>query len=115
MFGKQSKETQQFDNTELKDVMVSSPTLRDIKGKQEDTELVSESNLEKSEVINTVEKISTIISPYFIALIGLLLYKDNFLFGTTLIAVGIFSLLKISLNDMEQWVEKIKKMFVSTE
>ena len=115
MFGKQSKETRQFDNTEIKDVMVSSPTSREMEGKQEDTELVSQSNLEKSEIIHTVEKISTVISPYFIALIGLLLYKDNFFFGTTLIAVGIFSLLKISFSDMEHWVEKIKKMFVSTQ
>jgi hypothetical protein len=58
-----------------------------------------------------VEKISGILSPYFIVIAGLYLYDDNFFFGTILILVGILSLLKISYEDIWQWIEKIKHLF----
>ena len=64
---------------------------------------------EKSELVRNVEKISHIISPYFIVLVGLLLSDDNFLIGTFLIAVGILSLLKVSWQDLTKFGAEIKK------
>ncbi len=64
-------------------------------------------------VVKLVEKISGILSPYFIVIVGLYLYDDNFLFGSILILIGTLSLLKISYEDIGQWVEKIKGVFKS--
>ncbi len=61
-------------------------------------------------VVNMVEKISSILSPYFIVIVGLFLYEDNFLIGTGLITVGILGLLKISLQDVIRWIDSIKKI-----
>lgn len=76
---------------------------------QEDTEITSSASLTPSfsshsrtnpEVVTIVEKISGILSPYFIVLVGLFLYKNNVFLGTILIIVGILSLLKISWRDI---------------
>ncbi len=67
--------------------------------------------VENSELVNNIEKISRIASPYFIAIVGLSLYKDNFFFGSTLIAVGILSLLKVSARDVADLLEWIKDFF----
>ena len=67
--------------------------------------------VEDSELIENIEKISRIASPYFIAIVGLSLYKDNFFFGSTLIAVGILSLLKVSARDVASLLEWIKDFF----
>lgn len=64
-------------------------------------------------VVKLVEKISGILSPYFIVIVGLYLYDNNFLFGSILILVGTLSLLKISYEDIGQWIEKIKSIFKS--
>lgn len=64
-------------------------------------------------VVKLVEKISGILSPYFIVIVGLYLYDDNFLFGSILILIGILSLLKVSYEDVWQWIEKIKGIFKS--
>lgn len=61
-----------------------------------------------SDLVITVEKISKIISPYFVALLGLYLYRDNGLFGTLLIGIGIVTLLKISSQDMVNLTVKIR-------
>ncbi len=63
---------------------------------------------ETPELINTVEKISRIVSPYFIAIVGLSLYQDNFLIGTILIGIGILSLLKVSTQDLTAFLAWIK-------
>jgi len=67
--------------------------------------------VENSELVSNIEKISRIASPYFIAIVGLSLYKDNFFFGSTLIAVGILSLLKVSARDVAELLEWIKDFF----
>ena len=67
-------------------------------GDSQDTVLQSES--EKSELVGNVEKISRIISPYFIVLIGLGLYDSNFLLGLILIVTGILYLFKVSTRDI---------------
>ena len=67
--------------------------------------------VENSELVSNIEKISRIASPYFIAIVGLSLYKDNFFFGSTLIAVGILSLLKVSARDVADLLEWVKDFF----
>ena len=66
------------------------------------------------ETVKIVEKISQILSPYFIVLVGLFLYGDNFFLGVILIAIGILSLLKISWADINQFIEKIKTLLSSS-
>ncbi|AFY78826.1 hypothetical protein Ple7327_3631 [Pleurocapsa sp. PCC 7327] len=118
MFGKPQKENKPSDPADLLDTMMSSQ-LAKTEEKTEEFELFDRSNREptqeSSELVNTVEKISRIISPYFIVIVGLVLYDNNFLIGTTLIAIGILSLLKVSLQDIIDVIEDIKNIFVSTE
>lgn len=65
---------------------------------------------EQPEIVNIVEKISKIVSPYFIVIVGLFLNEDNFFIGTILITVGILSLLKVSAQDIANFFEKIKNI-----
>ena len=106
MFGRQPKEEQSPEDFEVGDIMFPSDSeIED--GLEEDTELSKLSKKEQvsldknnPEIVNIVEKISGIISPYFIVIVGLVLSDDNFLLGLLLIAVGILSLLKISWRDI---------------
>ncbi len=85
---------------------------------QDDTELTSVPRMSTQptpEIVTIVEKISGILSPYFIVLVGLFLYKNNVFLGTILIVVGILSLLKISWNDMVNLWEKLQKTLNSKE
>lgn len=66
------------------------------------------SDSDKPELVNNVEKISRIVAPYFIALIGLSLYGENFLIGTILIATGIVSLFKVSTKDVATFLTWVK-------
>ncbi|WP_241537542.1 hypothetical protein WEU38_00310 [Cyanobacterium aponinum AL20118] len=75
-----------------------------------DTEL---EEIDSPPLVKLVEKISGILSPYFIVIVGLYLYDNNFLFGSILILIGVLSLLKISYEDVLAWVEKIKGIFKS--
>ena len=85
---------------------------------QQDTLLQTESkatvkepelNLEPdSELVNTVEKISHIVSPYFVVIVGLALCENNFVIGTILILVGILYLLKVSIKDLANFLEWLK-------
>jgi hypothetical protein len=68
-----------------------------------------------SETVKTVEKISSILSPYFIVLVGLFLYPDNFLFGSILIVTGILSLLKVSWSDIMNAFDRLKASLSSTD
>ncbi len=65
---------------------------------------------ENSDLVITVEKISKIISPYFVALLGLYLYRDNGLFGTILITIGMITLLKISSQDVISFVVRVRNI-----
>jgi|GEM_PF-1734663 len=83
-----------------------------------ETELVSNLNDEdiqlknswnnQPEIVQVVEKISGILSPYFIVLVGLVLYKENVFIANLLIFIGIFSLLKISWRDLGTFFEGLK-------
>jgi hypothetical protein len=59
----------------------------------------------KPEIVTIVEKISGILSPYFIVVVGLFLYDSNIFIGTVLILLGILSLLNISYRDIPKVVE----------
>jgi len=65
------------------------------------------------EIVNVVEKISQILAPYFIVLVGLFLYDDSSLVGIPLIVVGLFSLLKLTWQDIQTLLEKVKAFFQS--
>ena len=108
MFGKSPREPEKPTMSDLKDIKLSPPTTANLTPPQ-DTLLQTEEIAEDKELVSTVERISRIVSPYFIALIGLALYENNFLIGTILIVVGILSLLKVSTNDVGNFLEWLKK------
>ena len=107
MFSKQNKETKQPIKPEVQDFNVASEGA--IADSTSENETVKEIDADESPNVSIVEKISGILSPYFIVLVGLYLYDDNFLFGTVLILIGIVSLLKISYEDLVKWFEDLKK------
>ncbi|MGB5770995.1 MAG: hypothetical protein WBM32_14175 [Crocosphaera sp.] len=121
MFGRQPKEDKTNENIEIPDIMFPSDSeLED--ASQDDTELSqitnkksSKSNTDNPEVVNVVEKISAIISPYFIVVVGLVLSDDNFWLGLLLITVGILSLLKISWQDIIGVFGEVKDVFSSDD
>lgn len=111
MFGRQPQKNQPQDNIdlELNEIDFSrqqSPSIAETQ--QQPTVLQKELTTEKSELVNTVEKISRIISPYFVVIVGLAVYEKNFLIGTILILVGILALLKISAKDVATFFEWVK-------
>ena len=121
MFGRQPKDNNPPENPEIPEIMF--PSESEIEDSaQEDTELSqikvnlqSKSEENNPEVVNIVEKISGIVSPYFIVVVGLVLYEDNFLLGLLLIIVGILSLLKISWGDITGFFREIKEAFRSDD
>lgn len=65
----------------------------------------------QTESVQMVEKVSGILSPYFIVIVGLFLADSNFLIGIALVFVGVFSLLKLSWQDVQTAIEKITAFF----
>ncbi|MBE9167967.1 hypothetical protein IQ238_10710 [Pleurocapsales cyanobacterium LEGE 06147] len=117
MFGRQPQKNQPQDqiDLELEKIDLSEQKSRSIQETQQQaTGLQNESTAEKSELVNTVEKISRIISPYFVVIVGLSLYEKNFLIGTILILVGILSLLKITTRDVATFFEWVKNFLGSS-
>ena len=110
MFGKSPREPQKPSMSDLKDIKLSPPPNVNLSSPQ-DTLLQKDSDsiaVEQNELVSTVEKISRIVSPYFVAVVGLSLYENNFLIGTILILVGILSLLKVSTKDVGDFLEWLK-------
>ncbi|MGD1919229.1 MAG: hypothetical protein ACFCAD_10245 [Pleurocapsa sp.] len=108
MFGKSPREPQKPSMSDLKDIKLSPPPTVNLSSPQ-DTLLQKENTaVEQNELVSTVEKISRIASPYFVAVVGLSLYENNFLIGTILILVGILSLLKVSTKDVGDFLEWLK-------
>lgn len=97
MFGRQSKEEQ-----EIEKLIMAPNTPQEAK--------LTTDRTEESSLVNTIEKISRIISPYFIALVGLSLYDKNFLIGTSLITIGILSLLKVTPEDIGKFINWLKEL-----
>jgi len=87
MFGKSSRETTKSEIPTVPEVELNSnlsldsdfssnlpfPESSTATSQPEEPEVVN------SELVNNVEKISRIVSPYFIVVVGLSLYDDNFL------------------------------------
>ncbi|HAC65852.1 MAG TPA: hypothetical protein DCF68_20555 [Cyanothece sp. UBA12306] len=114
MFGKQSKEPQSLETTDIPEMMFPSQSNLENQSEQYQ-EFVEVEETEQPEVVKIVEKISSIISPYFIVIVGLSLYDDNFFLGLILILVGIFSLFKISFSDVFEFFLGIKSFFSSSD
>lgn len=110
MFGKSPREPQKPTMSDLKDIKLSPPPSVNLTPPQ-DTLLQTKNTVvepEQNELVSTVEKISRIASPYFVAIVGLSLYENNFLIGTILILIGILSLLKVSTKDVGDFLEWLK-------
>ena len=109
MFGKSPREPQKPTVSDLKDIKLSPPTVptKTNLTPPQDT-LLQTTEIEDLELVSTVEKISRIVSPYFIAIVGLALYESNFLLGTIFILVGVLSLLKVSTQDVANFLEWLK-------
>ena len=108
MFGKSPREPQKPTISDLKDIKLTPPTTDNLASPQ-DTLLQTETEVvESNELVSTVEKISRIASPYFVAIVGLSLYRENFFIGTILISIGILSLLKVTTKDMGIFLEWLK-------
>ena len=108
MFGKSPREPQKPTMSDLQNIKLSPPPTTTNLTSPQNTVLQTEEMIEDKELVSTVEKISRIVSPYFIAIVGLALYEDNFLIGTILIVVGILSLLKVSTKDLADFLEWLK-------
>jgi hypothetical protein len=75
----------------------------------ETTELTSQ-----PELVTVTEKISKILSPYFIVLVGLFLYDRNGFIGFILVGAGVVSILGFSWSNLPKVIEEVKKFFRST-
>jgi hypothetical protein len=107
MFSKSNKESKQPNNLEIQDLMIKDSSLNQ-------QEINTNTDEDQPQIVRLVEKISLILSPYFIVIVGLYLYDENFLFGTILIFVGILSLFKISYKDIQNWIEQIKSFLTNS-
>ncbi|MDJ0731688.1 MAG: hypothetical protein QNJ33_17025 [Crocosphaera sp.] len=121
MFGRQPKEEKSTENIEIPDIMFPSESELE-ETSEDDTELSQVSKKKTSsvieenpEIVTVVEEISAIVSPYFIVVVGLILSDDNFWLGLVLIALGILSLLKISLKDIIGFFIEIKEGLTSDD
>jgi hypothetical protein len=62
------------------------------------------------EAVTVTEKISKILSPYFIVLVGLFLYDRNSFIGFILVAIGVLSILGFSWNNLPKTIAEIQKL-----
>ena len=114
MFGQSPKNIDDNDTSDLESILFSQESEQsEIDMTIDDTKLTLSNSYAQPEVVNIVEKISGILSPYFIVLVGLFLYENNFFIGTLLIFVGIFSLLKLSWKDITLVLDKVQSFFKS--
>ncbi|MGF1487648.1 MAG: hypothetical protein ACFBSE_11215 [Prochloraceae cyanobacterium] len=75
----------------------------------EENIFVNDRDLNDSELVRKAESINSVVAPYFIVVVGLLLMDKIFFLGLLLLVVGMFSLLRISIQDIIIWVDNIKK------
>lgn len=114
MFGKSPREPEKPKVSDLQDIKLSPPAKNDNLTSPQDTLLqteIAQNEEEENELVTLVEKISRIVSPYFVVVVGLALYENNFLIGTILIVVGILSLLKVSTKDVGNFLDWLKNLF----
>lgn len=107
MFSKGNKESKTDANPNVENFVPTNSTNMDI---DESSIPIPDNVMDKEQIqrVKLVEKISSILSPYFIVIVGLYLSDDSFLIGFVFIVVGILSLLKISLQDIIALINKAK-------
>jgi hypothetical protein len=115
MFGKPPQDSNPSQMSDIKDDILGSQNPVELTNQQEEGTFMNRPEEDNPEMVNTVEKISKIVSPYFIVLVGLLLYDENFLLGLILIVTGVFGLLKISFKDIANWFKSIKNFWMDDE
>ncbi|ACK68107.1 conserved hypothetical protein [Rippkaea orientalis PCC 8801] len=114
MFGRQAKEPQSSETPDIPEMMF--PAQIELENRSEKNKDINQiSEIEQPEVVKIVEKISGIVSPYFIVIVGLSLYEDNVFLGLVLITIGILSLLKISWSSIFELFLGIKSFFSSSD
>ena len=100
---------QQLGAIDLESIKLSPKSLE----QQQPSPLMSYSPLRNFNRIFLIERISQIIAPYFITVVGLLLYKENFLLGTLLLGIGVAVLFKVTFAKIAAFVESVKSVFQS--
>jgi hypothetical protein len=108
MFGKPSQKQQPQEQINLQDYNSPLNSSFSIEESQQQKTILQTESEEKSELVTNFEKISRIVSPYFIVVVGLFLSEKNFLLGMFLIILGIFTLLKVSAKDIARFVDWVK-------
>jgi hypothetical protein len=108
MFGKPPREPNPPEVKELPDMMFSIKP--DLERGEEKAEIVASP---QPEVVTVVEKISQILSPYFIVLVGVFLYDRNGFISFLLIGTGVLSILGVSLKNVPQLTKEVKNFFSS--
>jgi hypothetical protein len=103
MFEKPPREPNPPEVKDLPDLVFS------IKPTPETTQLTSQ-----PELVTVTEKISKILSPYFIVLVGLFLYDRNGFIGFILVGTGVVSILGFSWSNLPKVIEEVKNFFRST-
>ncbi|MDJ0717434.1 MAG: hypothetical protein QNJ54_24985 [Prochloraceae cyanobacterium] len=111
MFGKSPKPIQPDIEPIVPDVSVTPEPQPVYETTQPESTFMNDSNLEKSELVNKAETINAVISPYFLVIVGLLLYDKNFFLGLGLLIIGLLSLFRITFQDILALFENIKKFF----
>jgi len=109
MFSKGNKETQGDSSSNIENLISSNSVNTDLNNDPYSTP-IADSVMDKEQIqtVKLVEKISGILSPYFIVIVGLYLCDRSFLIGFIFILIGILSLLKVSVKDILGLVDKIK-------
>ena len=115
MFGRQSKETQEDEQLETNEPVFSYQTSLETETEPSENAGLMENAIfrkrQDSEKMELADKINEIISPYFLVLIGALLYKDNVLLSLLFMGIGMVSLLKISTEDIGGFIDWVKSLF----
>ena len=108
----ESKQNQQLGAIDLESIKLSPKSLDH---SQPASPLMSYSPLRNFDRIFLIERVSQVIAPYFITVVGLLLYKENFLLGTILLVIGVIVLFKITFTKIAVFVESVKSVFQSND
>ena len=106
----ESKPNQQLGAIDLESIKLSPKSLEH---GQPASPLLSYSPLRNFDRIFLIERVSQIIAPYFITVVGLLLYQENFLLGTLLLGIGVAVLFKVTFAKIAAFVESVKSIFQS--
>jgi len=81
---------------------------------ESDTDITAAAELANElAVVTIVEKISQIVTPYFIVIVALYIYNTSAFLGTILLAIGIISLLKIKQKNVNNFLTLLKQSLLA--